>query len=109
MLEYRVRADGTHLTCAYSRFKHPPWGFDGGEDGSPNYIEIVRRSGEREVHAVVTALELDEGDVIRVVTGNGGGWGDPSLRKHDAVADDLINGYTNVERARAIYGDLLDG
>ena len=57
----------------------------------------------------MTALQLDEGDVIRILTGNGGGWGDPRLRKHDAVADDLINGYTNVERARAIYGDLLDG
>ena len=108
VLEYRVRADGTHLTCAYSRFRHPPWGFEGGEDGSPNYIEIVRQNGERETHAVVTALKLDRGDVIRVVTGNGGGWGDPRLRQRSAVADDLINGYTSLERAKEVYGDLVD-
>ena len=108
VLEYRVRADGTHLTCAYSRFRHPPWGFEGGEDGSPNYIEIVRQNGERETHAVVTALKLDRGDVIRVVTGNGGGWGDPRLRQRAAVADDLINGYTSLERAKEVYGDLVD-
>ncbi len=108
VLEYRVRSDNTHLTCSYSRFKHPPWALDGGEDGSPNYIEIVRSNGEREVHAVVTALRLDEGDVIRVVTGNGGGWGDPRLRPAEAVADDLLNGYVTPERARAIYGESVD-
>lgn len=108
VLEYRVRSDATHLTCSYSRFKHPPWALDGGEDGSPNYIEIVRSSGEREVYAVVTALRLDEGDVIRIVTGNGGGWGDPRLRPAEAVADDLLNGYVTPERARALYGESVD-
>ena len=105
VLEYRVRSDGTHLTCSYSRFKHPPWGFDGGEDGSPNYIEIIRRTGEREVHGVVTELRLDEDDVIRIVTGNGAGWGDPRLRPAEAIEDDLLNGYLTVERRRTIYGE----
>ena len=105
VLEYRVRSDGTHLTCSYSRFRHPPWGFDGGEDGSPNYIEIIRRTGEREVHGVVTELRLDEDDVIRIVTGNGAGWGDPRMRTVEAIEDDLLNGYLTVERRCAVYGD----
>jgi N-methylhydantoinase B len=103
-LEYRVRSDGTRLTCSYSRFKHPPWGFGGGRDGSPNYIEIVRRGGEREVHAVVTGLRLEEDDVIRVVTGNGAGWGEPLERSPEEVADDIKNGYTTAERAQELYG-----
>src|SRR5580704_354769 len=98
--EYRVRSDGTLLTCSYSRFKHPPWGFGGGREGSPNYIEVVRRAGGHEVHAVVTGLRLDEDDVIRVVTGNGAGWGDPALRPPEEVAEDLKNGYTTAERAQ---------
>jgi N-methylhydantoinase B len=105
VLEYRVRSDGTHLTCSYSRSKHPPWGFDGGEDGSPNYVEVVRKSGERERYAVVTGVGLDQGDVIRIVTGTGGGWGAPSLRSAAAIADDLLNEYTSVERARDVYGE----
>jgi N-methylhydantoinase B len=107
MLDYRVRSDGTLLTCSYSRFKHPPWGFGGGEDGSPNYIEIIRASGAREVHAVVTGLRLDEGDVVRVVTGNGAGWGEPRRRHPADIADDLLNGYTTIERARSVYGELV--
>ena len=105
MLEYRIRSNGTHLTCSYSRSKHPPWGFNGGEDGSPNYIEIIRHSGEHETYAIVSALQLDEGDVIRVVTGNGAGWGDPRLRPPEAVADDLLNEYTTLERANAVYSE----
>jgi len=56
------------------------------------------------VHAVATGLRLDEGDVIRVVTGNGGGYGDPLRRDPKAVADDLENGYVTPERAQEVYG-----
>jgi N-methylhydantoinase B len=105
VLEYRVRSDGTLLSCAFSRYEHPPWGMHGGADGSPNYIEIVRADGQREIHTVTTGLRLAAGDVIRVVSGNGGGWGDPSERPAEAVADDLLNGYVTPERAREVYGD----
>jgi N-methylhydantoinase B len=107
VLEYRVRSDRTYMSCAFSRFKHPPWGLDGGLDGSPNYLEVVRTNGEREIHLVTTGLRLDEGDVIRVVSGNGGGWGDPSLRPAEAIADDIRNGYVTVERAREVYGEAV--
>jgi N-methylhydantoinase B len=108
VLDYRIRADNTRLTCSYSRHEHPPWGFDGGNDGTPNQIEILRKNGDHEVHAVVTELRLDEGDVIRVVTGNGGGWGDPRLRAPEAIAEDLRDGYVTPERARIVYGDACE-
>jgi hypothetical protein len=76
VLDYRVRANGCFLTCAYTRNKHPPWPLSGGRDGSPNYAEVICADGGVEEHAVVTALELSEGDVIRIRTGNGGGYGD---------------------------------
>jgi N-methylhydantoinase B len=104
VLEYRVRVDGTHLTCAYSRSKHPPWGLGGGLDGSPNLIEIVRRDGSVEQHAVVNGLQLQADDVIRVITGNGGGYGDPAERSADDVERDLRDGYVTPERAAEVYG-----
>jgi N-methylhydantoinase B len=104
VLEYRVRANDTHLTCAYSRSKHPPWAIGGGLEGSPNYVEVVRRDGTSEKHAIVTGLSLAEGDVIRVVTGNGAGFGDPRKRAPEAVADDLEDGYVTRDRAREVYG-----
>ncbi len=103
-LEYRVRADGTLLTCAYTRNVHPAWGLDGGRDGSPNVIEVVRADGREESHAVVTGLRLDAGDVIRIRTGHGGGHGDPRERDPEAVRAEVRAGLVSPERARDVYG-----
>ena len=43
-------------------------------------------------------------DVIRVVTGNGGGLGDPKERDPELVRRDIKNGLITPERAREIYG-----
>jgi N-methylhydantoinase B len=104
VLDYRVRSDGCFLTCAYTRNKHKPWPLHGGREGSPNYVEVIRTDGSMEQFAVVTALPLDEGDVIRIHTGTGGGYGDPSRRPRELVLEDLRNGYVTAEQATAIYG-----
>jgi N-methylhydantoinase B len=104
VLDYRVRSDGCFFTCAYTRNKHRPWALRGGREGSPNYVEVIRRDGGVERYAVVTALEVNEGDLIRVHTGSGGGYGDPRKRSAERVRDDLRNGYTSAEIARSVYG-----
>jgi len=104
VLDYRVRANGCFFTCAYTRHRHLPWPLTGGREGSPNYAEVIRRDGSIEQYAVVTALEVNEGDVIRIHTGNGGGHGDPADRPHELIADDIANGLLTPERAREVYG-----
>ena len=52
----------------------------------------------------MTALEVNEGDVIRIHTGNGGGYGDPRRRPRELVLDDLRNGLVTEEQARDVYG-----
>ena len=104
LLDYRVRSDGCFFTCAYTRNKHPPWGLARGLDGSPNYAEVIRRDGSVERHAVVTALEVNEGDVIRIRTGSGGGYGDPRERPRELVLEDVRNGLLTPDRAREVYG-----
>jgi N-methylhydantoinase B len=93
LLEYRVRGDGCFLTCAYTRSKHPPWGQAGGSDGSPNYVEVVRRDRSVERFAVATTLALNAGDLIRIHTGNGGGYGPPSQREPERSREDARNGF----------------
>ena len=51
-----------------------------------------------------TGLELNEGDVIRIHTGSGGGYGDPRRRRPTRMVDDLRQGYVTAERARCVYG-----
>jgi N-methylhydantoinase B len=104
VVEYRVRNDGCFFTCAYTRNKHLPWAVDGGREGSPNVAEIIRTDGTVEEYAVVTALTVNEGDVIRIHTGTGGGYGDPRRREADAIAADVKNGLITPERAREVYG-----
>ena len=104
VVEYRVRADGCFFTCAYTRNKHRPWPQAGGLEGSPNYAEVARVDGTVEQFAVVTALSVNEGDVIRIHTGNGGGFGDPRRRSPGAVLRDLRNGFASTEQALGVYG-----
>jgi N-methylhydantoinase B len=104
VLEYRVRADDCFLTVAYTRSRVLPWPLDGAEDGSGNYVEVVRPDGTLSRHAVVTALTVNEGDLIRIHTGNGAGYGDPRERPREHVLADLRDGLVSAERARAVYG-----
>jgi N-methylhydantoinase B len=54
-------------------------------------------------------LVLDEGDVIVLRGGGGGGLGDPLFRAPDLVADDLRAGYISLLVAERCYGVLVDG
>jgi N-methylhydantoinase B len=104
VVDYRVRSDGCFFTCAYTRNRHKPWPLNGGREGSPNYVEVIRADGSVEEYAVVTALEVNRDDVIRIHTGNGGGYGDPRDRPREEVIEDIENGLIAGEWARTVYG-----
>ncbi len=106
-LDYQVRSDGSFLTCGYTRSQVPPWGHADGADGSLNYIEVVRSNGTTERHSMVSGLTVNRGDVIRVRTGAGGGYGNPQERTREAVVDDVRNGYLSAALADEIYGVKL--
>jgi N-methylhydantoinase B len=103
VLEYRVRSNNCFLTAAYSRNKHLPWSATGGREGSANRIEVIRADGRREHHAVVGGLLLNRDDVIRIVTANGAGYGDPRERDPAAIANDLRDGYVTRDQAVREY------
>ncbi len=107
VMDYRIRTDNGFLTAGYTRSKFPAWSLDGGEEGSPNYVEFIPKEGEKQRFAFVSGLTTHTDDVIRVVTGNGGGLGDPKQRDPELVRRDVKNGLITRERAREIYG-LVD-
>ena len=104
LVDYRVRGDGTFMTVGYTRSRVPPWGLEGGAEGTPNYVEVIRTSGEHERYAIATNVMLNKDDIIRIRTGNGAGFGDPRKRDQAAILSDLKNGYLTPERARTAYG-----
>jgi N-methylhydantoinase B len=103
VVDYRVRSDGCFLTCAYTRHTHRPWPLRGGCEGSPNSVEVIRAGGGVEEYAVVTGLEVNGGDVIRIRTGNGGGYGDPRMRPREFVLEDVRTGLVTPSDARTVY------
>jgi N-methylhydantoinase B len=104
LIDYRIRSDASFLTCGYTRAVIPPWGLEQGLDGTPNYVEVTRCDGAQQRYAMASSISLDAGDLVRVRTGAGGGYGSPSERNRQAVLDDLKNGYVDTETARTIYG-----
>ena len=104
VMDYRVRAESGFLTAGYTRSKFPAWAMDGGREGSPNYVQYRPVEGEPQRFAFVSGLATRKDDVIRVVTGNGGGLGDPKDRDPEKIRMDIKNGLITPERARAVYG-----
>ena len=104
VMDYRVRGDNGFLTAGYTRSKFPAWALDGGREGSPNYVLFMPRNGKPERFSFVSGLTTHPDDVIRVVTGNGGGIGDPRERDRALVEEDIKNGLITPERAREVYG-----
>jgi N-methylhydantoinase B len=105
-LDIRVLSDGARFTGSFGRHKFKPWGAIGGRDGSPNYIEVFRRSaetGQREIYGKTTQLPLDRDDVVRLVTATGGGWGDPQERSDKELAADLRDGFITPDQVSRFF------
>jgi N-methylhydantoinase B len=106
--EYRICCDNGLLTVAWGRHLSPPWGAEGGRDGSPNYVEVLRDGeplGPR--FGKVSRMPVRRGDVVRLVTGSGGGYGDPRDREAELVLADLRDELITPAEAATVYGRQL--
>jgi N-methylhydantoinase B len=94
-------ADRSILAC---------WGLAGGRAGRP--FEVVVDPGgprERVVDALADAEPVRAGEVIRVRTTGGGGWGDPLERDPSLVVRDVVWRKVSPEAAATDYGVVLTG
>lgn len=103
--EYRIESDlPASILASLGRSVTPPWGVNGGENGTCNYYEVVRTNGEHIRGGRVTGLPLSRGDLVRIVTGNGAGWGSPSDRDSAAVNRDLSDGLLSADHVYQLNG-----
>ncbi len=94
---YETLADDVALTLWLERSEHAAWGLFGGHDGEPTH-GILTIDGESETLLKTPPRVLPKGSTLQVMTGGGGGYGDPSGRDPEAITDDLEDGYyTNWE------------
>jgi N-methylhydantoinase B len=87
--------------------KYPPWGFEGGSDGTPGAVVVDGEIDESTPRSKMSNKELDAGQSLRTIGPSGGGWGDPTERDPAAVRDDVRDGLVSRERAENVYDVVL--
>lgn len=100
----------TRLATCLGRSSLPPFGLFGGNPGVGNTIYLKRKGEDsfKEIPARASNIELHAGDIVRIKTAIGGGYGDPYLRSPQMVLDDVIADYYTIEDARKVYGVVID-
>lgn len=98
------------LTTSYGRHRFLPWGAAGGQGGSPNGAAVIPKGAVEPVawRGKLTRYPLRRGDRARLITGTGGGYGNPLERPVERVQDDVKNGYVTLAQAEQLYGVTLD-
>lgn len=105
VLDYRILSDDADISSFFGRGITNPWGINEGEEGSCNYVQVFDDQGNEKARFSRTSrYPLKKGDLIRLVTGNGGGWGNPNKRPKAKVLADIKNGFISERDAQSIYG-----
>ena len=105
----RMLKDGHFMSIA-DRSILACWGVKGGQAGSS--FEVTIDPGgprERQVEALADDEPVQAGEVIRIRTTGGGGWGDPLARDPEMVVRDVVWRKVSPEAALADYGVVLTG
>lgn len=101
----RVLADGAEASGWSCNQVRPPRGILGGRPGRPGGFFGRAPAAERPLgRATLAPVALRRGDVLRVETAGGGGWGAPRDRDPALLREDLAEGYVTGEGAGRDYG-----
>ncbi len=88
--------------------EHPPWGVAGGHAaGTGRCVVNAGRPDERVLRPLSDGNIVRRGDILRIETGGGGGWGHPFDREPERVLADVRGGFVSRASAAEDYGVVL--
>ncbi len=102
----RIRRGEARVSMVMDHGRVGPQGALGGSDGGVNTV-TVEQGGKiyRPPHLSKDQdIEVGPGDVVRVSTPGGGGYGDPAKRSPALIERDLRRGYYTPEQVRTLFG-----
>jgi N-methylhydantoinase B len=103
--EWRLDAAEGSLSTNFERFRHAPYGIQGGEPGSLSRTTVTRADGSQlSLRSKVSGIPLTAGDIVTIETSGGGGFGDPQKRDPQRLAKDLADGLVSPQQAASLYG-----
>ena len=107
--EMEVLAREAVLSVRLDAIDHPPWGTAGGRAaGTGRCVVNPGRPDERVLKPLSDGNLLKQGDIIRLETGGGGGWGHPYDREAERVCADVRGGFVSRASAERDYGVILN-
>lgn len=102
--EYTIDCEQAQLFLWFERSVTPAWGLSGGRDATPPVVVInPGREDERRM-LKASRVGLRRGDVVRTMSGGGGGFGDPGERDPEQVRKDIDNRHVTTATADRVYG-----
>jgi N-methylhydantoinase B len=107
--EIELLADEAVIAIRQDNILFPPAGVNGGHAGRPGRCVVnPGRGDERTLAPMSDGNVIRRGDVVRLCTSGGGGWGDPLDRPAERVARDVAGGFVSGGSAREDYGVVID-
>ncbi len=91
--EWRIDCPEAIFTANLDRFKFRPYGLAGGGSGSSGRLWLLRDGQRQALPSKVGNIRLRRGDIIRLETSGGGGFGEPAARAEAGRAYDVAGGY----------------
>ncbi len=108
--EYEILAEDMMLAVRIDSVKNPPWGIHGGMGGGTGRVTINPGKPDQRILAPLSdGNKLVKGDILRMETGGGGGYGHPFDRNLDAILEDVLGGFVSAEAAQKLYGVVMNG
>lgn len=106
--DVEILVDGHFLTVSY-RTIFSCFGVNGGMAGrSGGALINPETPQEQQIWFKREAVPVKAGDIVRILTPGGGGWGDPLARVPDMVRLDVQRGLVSPDSARDDYGVVLE-
>jgi len=106
--ELKILAPEAMVSMRIDSVQNPPWGVAGGKAaGTGRCVVNPGRADERCLNPLSDGNIVKQGDIIRVETGGGGGFGHPFDREPDRVLADVRGGFVSRQSAEADYGVVL--
>lgn len=107
--DVRVLCERAELATRMENTLVAPYGVAGGLAGRTGRIVLNPGTpGERALPALGDGITLRRGDLLRLETCGGGGWGDPFTREPERVRADVARGLITARGALEDYGVALD-